>query len=200
MSDAVSQVQARIRHIQSLLGEPPEPNGAFGEELARHEVLGARCSVLGSDTDPAKAFVVSSRAPSTEHRAPCFVQPLIAAAAGRSGLPSELISAVMDAESGYRPDAVSSSGALGLMQLMPGTARSLGVSDPLDPLQNVLGGSEYLRQQLQHFGSVEKALAAYNAGPGAVERHGGVPPYPETRNYVERILDRLRHGTQRTEP
>jgi soluble lytic murein transglycosylase-like protein len=184
MSDAVSQVQARIHHIQSLLGEPPEPNGAFGEELAR------------LDTDPA----ASRRAAALPGETPAAIQPLIAAAAGRSGLPSELISAVMAAESGYRPDAVSPSGALGLMQLMPDTAHALGVSDPLDPLQNVLGGSEYLRQQLQRFGSVEKALAAYNAGPGAVERHGGVPPYPETQNYVQRILDRLRHWTQRAEP
>ena len=106
----------------------------------------------------------------------------------------------MGAESGYRADAVSPAGALGLMQLMPGTARSLGVTDPLDPLQNVLGGAEYLRQQLERFGSVEKALAAYNAGPGAVERYDGVPPYAETRNYIARIVDRLRQGTRRTEP
>jgi soluble lytic murein transglycosylase-like protein len=188
MSDAVSQIEARIRHIQSLLGEPALPNGAFGEELAR------------SKSEPAPAAKPIRRAEVPASATPASVQPLIAAAAGRTGLPTELISAVMATESGYQPYAVSPTGALGLMQLMPDTARSLGVEDPLDPLQNVLGGSEYLRRQLDRFGSVEKALAAYNAGPGAVEKHGGVPPYPETRNYVERIMDRLRHWSHRAEP
>src|SRR5207248_5570079 len=93
---------------------------------------------------------------------PPALGPLIEEASTRTGLPEALISAVMKTESGYHPDAVSPAGALGLMQLMPGTARALGVEDPLDPRENVLGGAEYLRQQLARFGSVEKALAAYN--------------------------------------
>ena len=98
---------------------------------------------------------------------------------------------MIGAESGFRPGAVSPVGAMGLMQLMPGTARGLGVTDPFDPRQNVMAGSEYLRMQWTRFGTLEKALAAYNAGPGAVERYGGVPPYRETREYVRRILDAL---------
>src|SRR5262249_14845098 len=130
---------------------------------------------------------------------PDSLAPLIAEASARTGLPDDLISAVVSAESGGRPDAVSRTGALGLMQLMPGTARSLGIEDPLDARQNVLGGSEYLRAQLERFGSVEKALAAYNAGPHAVERYGGIPPYPETQNYVRRVLETLRRLSHRRE-
>lgn len=111
---------------------------------------------------------------------------LFAAAGARHGVDPALLSAVARAESGYDPRAVSSAGALGLMQIMPATAAGLGV-DPLDPAQAVDGAARYLGEQLRRFGSVELALAAYNAGPGAVARHGGVPPYPETQNYVQKV-------------
>ena len=94
-------------------------------------------------------------------------------------------------ESRYNHRAVSSAGAIGLMQLMPGTARNLGVN-PHDPWQNVFGGAAYLRTQLDRFNNnVPLALAAYNAGPGAVIKYGGIPPYAETRNYVSVIMRRL---------
>jgi len=99
--------------------------------------------------------------------------------------------AVAEAESGFNPRAVSPTGAAGLMQLMPSTARALGGTDGFDPWQNVLAGARYLRSLLDRFGSLELALAAYNAGPGAVERWGGVPPYRETRSYVSKILASL---------
>ncbi|EYF05035.1 lytic transglycosylase domain-containing protein [Chondromyces apiculatus] len=108
-------------------------------------------------------------------------------------LPVELILAVMQVESGFDARAVSRAGAQGLMQLMPATAVEVGVRDPFDPRQNVLGGARYLRILLNaHDGSVTLALAAYHAGAGAVERHGGVPPYPETQRYVVSVR-RLYH-------
>jgi len=115
---------------------------------------------------------------------------LIEPAATRYGLDSRLVAAVIWVESSGDPKAVSRKGAQGLMQLMPETARRLGVSDALDPNENVEGGSQYLRQQLDdHNGDLSLALAAYNAGPQAVARYGGVPPYPETQHYVQRVLD-----------
>jgi len=110
-------------------------------------------------------------------------------AEARLGLPRGLVEAVARVESGLNPRAVSPAGALGLMQLMPGTARVLGASDPFDPAQNVEAGARYLRHLLDRFGgNLRLALAAYNPGPGAVERHGGVPPYAETRAYVDKVL------------
>ena len=113
---------------------------------------------------------------------------LIAKAARRHGLPPGLVKAVVRAESNFRPDAVSNKGAQGLMQLMPGTASDLGVGDPLEAEDNVYGGTRYLRAMYERFGDWKYALAAYNAGPGAVDRFGGIPPYAETQQYVERVL------------
>nr|WP_108814516.1 lytic transglycosylase domain-containing protein [Loktanella sp. Alg231-35] len=108
------------------------------------------------------------------------------AAAGAQGVPAGLFLRLVEQESGWNASARSVKGALGLAQLMPETARVLGV-DPLDPVQNLEGGARYLRAQFEAFGSWELALAAYNAGPGAVTRYGGVPPFAETQNYVQVI-------------
>ncbi len=124
---------------------------------------------------------------------------LVTEAAIREGLPPELLHSLARVESGYRQDAVSPKGAVGIMQLMPDTARELG-ADPTDPRQNVAAGARYLRALLLKYlddpNQVHKALAAYNAGPGAVDRYGGVPPYRETIEYVRRVLEQRRRVTR----
>lgn len=115
------------------------------------------------------------------------LQPYVEKVAAKYQLPPLLLSALIQAESNYCPNAVSSAGAIGLGQLMPGTARDLGVTNPYDPVQNINGAARYLKQQLKTFGSIPLALAAYNAGPGNVIKYGGIPPFRETQNYVQRI-------------
>jgi soluble lytic murein transglycosylase-like protein len=113
---------------------------------------------------------------------------LVDAAAAKQGLPAKFVHSVVAAESAYRADAISPKGAIGLMQLMPATAKAYN-ADPLDPAQNVEAGAAYLRELLLKYdGDPRRALAAYNAGPGAVSKYNGVPPYAETQNYVERVL------------
>ena len=120
---------------------------------------------------------------------------LIAPVAQRHGLDPRLVAAVIMVESSGDPKAVSRKGAQGLMQLMPETAKTLGVVNAFDPEQNVEGGSRYLRNMLdQHEDDLSLALAAYNAGPTAVAKHGGIPPYPETQKYVKRVLDLYEQG------
>jgi soluble lytic murein transglycosylase len=115
--------------------------------------------------------------------------PQIKRASRQHGVSAALVKAVIAAESGFDPGAVSRKGAQGLMQLMPDTARNLGVDDALDPWQNIDGGTRYLGEMIERFpGELELAVAAYNAGPEAVKRHQGVPPYEETRTYVQRVL------------
>jgi len=125
---------------------------------------------------------------------------LVAEAARDQQLDPALLSAVIQQESGYDPHAVSSAGAMGLMQLMPDTARSLGIRDPFDPQQNIRGGAQLLRQLLDRYGgNLDFALAAYNAGPAAVDKYGGVPPFAETQAYVRNVSAAYREtalGTQ----
>jgi soluble lytic murein transglycosylase-like protein len=113
---------------------------------------------------------------------------IIAEAAEKYDLDPRMIRAVMQAESAFNAMAVSPVGALGLMQLMPAVAEELGVTDPLDPRQNIMGGSQHLKKMLtSHRGNVRLALASYNAGPGNVKKYRGIPPFKETRNYVKKI-------------
>ncbi len=146
---------------------------------------------------PGSVLVTRSRKKSSQRRISALhpsalkkqYSPLIETTARRYEMDKDLIHAVVKAESDYNPRAVSSKGAVGLMQLMPATARRFGVTDRRDPAQNLSGGIRYLRFLMGHFNNVSLALAAYNAGEGAVKKYGNkIPPYPETRNYVRKVI------------
>ncbi len=186
MSLAVAGARmAELDAMLSALSRGPQPVGpsAAGPQ--------GSSPVAGAPTfasELAKAGAPQTSAPATAGGATPFGAE-IDAAASRYGVDPALLRGLVRQESGFDPAARSPAGALGLTQLMPGTARELGVTNPLDPAQALDGGARYLRQQLDRFGGDEsKALAAYNAGPGAVQRFGGVPPYAETQNYVQRVL------------
>jgi membrane-bound lytic murein transglycosylase B len=156
-----------------------------GEKVKLPPVRLAAITTLGDPQQTPQKYSITAAPASGQYA------PIINAAAQQYGISPALIEAVMWQESRFNPKAVSRAGALGLMQLMPGTAQSLGVN-PLDPWQNVFGGAAYLRRQLDRFdNNVPLALAAYNAGPGAVIKYGGIPPFAETRNYVATIMRRL---------
>lgn len=131
--------------------------------------------------------------PSNKDELMLLINNNISQASQKYGVDPNLVRAVMKQESGFNPRALSSCGAQGLMQLMPGTADGLGVKDPWDITQNIEGGVKYLRNQLDAFnGDAKLALAAYNAGPNSVTKYGGIPPYDETQNYVKRVMDYYR--------
>ena len=179
---------------------------AFTQLLRRElSTLESRCSValrslfgVSSDHAPPAANAASGVDQSSSAAPPNRFAGIIDDAARRYRIDPALLDSVIRQESGFRPDVVSSAGAVGLMQLMPGTARELGVSDPFDPAQNVEGGAKYLRSLLDRYdGRLDLALAAYNAGPGAVDHFGGVPPYRETREYVSSIMAGYRSAVLR---
>ncbi|RUM89420.1 MAG: hypothetical protein DSZ24_01280 [Thermodesulfatator sp.] len=122
------------------------------------------------------------------HRAPSFIMDLIQEVAWSEGLDPALLKAIARVESDFNPRAISSKGALGLMQLMPETARIFGVRHPFDPRENLRGAARFLRRLLEEFGDLRLALAAYHAGPQVVRRWQGLPPFPETRHYVDLVL------------
>jgi len=139
--------------------------------------------------------VLQSR--SVNRSIPSSLGDIISRNCEKYSLEEGLVHAVIKAESNYNPAAISNKGALGMMQLMPGTARLLNVDNPLDAEENIGGGSRYLRQMLDEFnGNLDFAIAAYNAGPNAVKRHGGIPPYEETRTYVKRVKKYLSNYRQ----
>ena len=168
-----------------------------GSRASPSDVLGSRVRVL--DGRAAQQYAGSTRLRPSSTRSVVVAEAayvggysgpyltLARDAARRHGIPEDLFARLVQQESGWNPVAVSHKGAMGLAQLMPATAAGLGV-DPADPHQNLDGGARYLRRQFERFGDWRLALAAYNAGPEAVARHGGVPPYAETMGYVVAIM------------
>lgn len=176
MNGVSGDVAARIAAIQQMaarLNAGPQPTGNFAQALDAAQQTGGTQAVKATGGD------VSGVPYATE----------INAAAAKHGIDPALLAGLVKQESGFNPKARSSAGATGLTQLMPATARGLGVTDATDPVQALDGGAKYLKQMLDKFGGDERlALAAYNAGPGAVTRFGGIPPYAETKAYVEKVL------------
>jgi len=194
----VRRVQARIAELQERFGMPLNISGANFSRALEKEMQ--KTAGTNASKEPVPAQNVTGTAPANPVQptaklledmplADQNLSSLIEAAANKYQVDPKLVAAVAEVESNGNQNAVSSVGAIGVMQLMPDTAASLGV-DPYDKQQNIEGGAKYLRQMLDTFGGdLKKAVAAYNAGPGAVKDYGGVPPYKETQNYVSKVLD-----------
>jgi len=173
-ADAVTGYEA----IETVAAPPPPP------------------AIVGQESTPSSALQVT---PATK---PATPQELVDRVAEQHGIPAALVHAVVKAESAYRQDVISPKGAIGMMQLMPATAASLN-ANPYDAEQNVEAGTRYLRQLLIQYqdypDQVKRALAAYNAGPGAVQKYNGVPPYRETQLYVHKVVENYRKSLPKTE-
>jgi soluble lytic murein transglycosylase-like protein len=192
---SIAAVNSRVAELQALIASAQTgvlPTGTnFAATLASAgtttAAAAAPATASASTATLASATPTASTGTSTLPAGTPYGD-LITVSAQRNGIDPALLAGLIKQESGFNASARSGAGAVGLTQLMPGTAAGLGVSDPTDPAQSIEGGAKYLAQQLKHFGGdVARALAAYNAGPGAVERFGGVPPYAETQNYVRAV-------------
>jgi soluble lytic murein transglycosylase-like protein len=188
------RVKSRYQRSPGLISpELKEARSPDRQVLAAEKISpGKKTSSALSEKTSASAARLSVVRPSQEiskARERQKIEKSIQKAARKYNLSPELIRGVIQAESNFRVDAVSRAGAQGLMQLMPGTAKELGVTKPFDIEQNIDGGAHYLRKMLDRFGGdVKLALAAYNAGPGTVRKYAGKVPYPETIQYVDRVL------------
>jgi soluble lytic murein transglycosylase-like protein len=176
----MAAIQAQLAAVTgqaTATDAPPSTSSSFADQLAA-----AQGTTTGTAATTATGTTLGGGAP-TQYDAQ------ITAAATKYGLDPALLKGLIRQESNFNAGAQSGAGAQGLTQLMPGTAASLGVTDATDPAQAIDGGAKYLKAQLDRFGGdASKALAAYNAGPGAVAKYGGVPPYAETQNYVQKVL------------
>lgn len=185
-----------VSHVAIYLGEGRMIHAAgTGKDVRITDVYATPTHIrrvpLGGAASPAPTFGSTGSSGSVGAVGSSAFDDLFTSAGLRHGVDPALLAAVARTESGLDPTAVSPAGAQGLMQLMPTTAAGLGVTDPFDPAQAVDGAARLLRSHLDRFGSTELALAAYNAGAGAVSQAGGVPPYAETQTYVRRVLDQL---------
>jgi soluble lytic murein transglycosylase-like protein len=184
---SVEAVLARVNELQQMIAgqaaAPPAQQANTAAFASQLQTASTSAAITGTTPATDATNVMATGASELPADVPYGAE--ITAAAKKYGLDPALLAGLVKQESGFNPNAGSPAGARGLTQLMPGTAAGLGVTNVLDPVQSLDGGAKYLRQQLDAFGGdVARALAAYNAGPGAVQRYGGVPPYAETQNYV----------------
>jgi soluble lytic murein transglycosylase-like protein len=178
----IREIQSRLEPLSSEASDGTSAGGAFADALSA-------AMAPGGGTDAEAAGSLSGLSSLSNLAMPANLTEVIREQGERAQLDPNLLKAVIRNESNFNPRAVSPVGAQGLMQLMPGTARGLGVQDSFDPAQNVAGGAKYLKSLLNRYDqSLPLALAAYNAGPGAVDKHGGVPPYAETTRYVQKVM------------
>jgi len=178
-----------IDGVRSRIGELKEKLGASDPVAGFSQAVSGAMSGMGPLSGELKPFPIGPGGAATRPIEPDdALRSMIRDAALQNGVDENLFESLVAAESSFDPNARSRAGAMGLTQLMPSTAKSLGISDPFDPAQNLNGGAKYLASMLQRFGRADLALAAYNAGPGKVEEYGGIPPYKETQAYVDRIM------------
>jgi soluble lytic murein transglycosylase-like protein len=208
---ALKLAGAMLLAANAFAGEYAVLASGFSMHIERHEADGSNMRVFmnGGSVDFPAATVLRFEPEYTVPAQPAGARPevpakqLVTDAARRWNLPVGFLNSVVEAESGYQPNAVSPKGAVGLMQLMPETARQLG-ANPKDPKQNVEAGARYLSGLLLKYQNddyqVRKAVAAYNAGPAAVDRYNGIPPYRETIDYVERVIRQWEPASQNTAP
>lgn len=180
----VAQISSYVNNLEkSTLDPSKNVVQSFDQVLKASNAADTRFSVSGDST------ASEAMQGSWKNISKTQVMDLISKVSNKYDIDEKLVQALVRQESGFRPDAVSKCGAMGLMQLMPGTARGLGVKDPFNPIQNLEGGVRHLKGLLARYhGNVVLALAAYNAGGGNVDKYNGVPPFAETQNYVKSIL------------
>lgn len=200
--DISTDLAAVAARIAQITGAPPPAPVSVGTGVDGLPVLDPNSSQFAAmvraaidgqgdaPVDPANsAFTAVTAGAAPAMVPPAQIDQLVSANSATFGVDPDLVKAIIANESGFNANATSKVGAQGLMQLMPGTAAGLGVGNAYDPAQNVWGGTKYIKGLLDRFGGdMRKAVAAYNAGPGAVEKYGGVPPYAETQNYVQNVL------------